>query len=170
MLAHTRSPQLATESVAFQTLDRLLIVASDEPKILEYLRSAYRRVSVAIPATQADSIDCGEILAHNGQAWLTFNGEPLPFPDELPKTYFRRAFYGSSKLMRASFRKNADWHSLYAAALRIDGKAVIILAQSGIGKTTLALELMARGAGFLSDEFVFVRKADSLVRGLPRAM
>ena len=170
MLAYTRSPESSAGSVAFETLDRRLIVVSDEAKILEYLRSAYRRVSVALPSTRDESVDCGEILAHNGQAWLSFNGEPMPFPHDVPATNFRRAFYGSSKLMRASFRRNADWHSLYAAALGVRGKAVIILAQSGIGKTTLALELMARGASFLSDEFVFVRKSDRLVRGLPRAM
>jgi hypothetical protein len=171
VLAQARSPEVPAGCAAFETLERRLVIATDEPEILEYLRSAYRRVSVAFPGPDdVEAVDRGEILAHNGAFWLTFNGAPVPFPDGLPKTPFRRAFYGSSKLMRASFRRTSGWHSIYAAALRVRDKAVIVLAPSGIGKTTLALELMARGAGFLSDEFVFVRKADNLVRGLPRAM
>jgi hypothetical protein len=170
VLAQTPSPVVASGCAAFETLERRLIISSDEPEVLEYLRSAFRRVCVAIPQAGDEEFDRGEILAHNGSLWLTFNGEPMPSSGGVPKTLFRRAFYGSSKLMRASFRRNTDWHSAYGAALRARDKAVIILAESGIGKTTLALELMARGAGFLSDEFVFIRKADKVVRGLPRAM
>lgn len=46
----------------------------------------------------------------------------------------------------------------------------MISAQSGIGKTSLALELLARGAQFYSDEYAFVRNADRSVSGLPRAL
>ena len=161
-------PQTA---VTLTTLERRLTVFSDAPAIVEYVRSVYRRACIPT-AHEVDTTasDTGVILSANAAQWLVFNGEPVSYPDEKPATHFRLAFYGSSKLIRLSFRRNADWHSLYAAAMRIDGKAVIISARSGIGKTTLALELMSRGAGFYSDEFVFIRKSDQAVSGLPRSL
>jgi len=166
-LAHTGGLHAA----AFTTLERRLIVHSDAPEVLEYLCSAYRRVRVPLPADGDDAdVDRGHILANNGADWLVFNGEPVVYPEDKPSTHFRLAFYGSSKLIRLSFRRNDAWHSLYAAALRLGDKAIVVSAQSGIGKTTLALELMARGAGLFSDEFVFIRKSDRMVFGLPRAL
>jgi hypothetical protein len=157
-------------SAAFTTLDRRLVVHCDAPEIFDYLCSAYRRVRVPLPEPGDGSFDSGRILANNGPQWLEFNDAPVEYLDDKPTTNFRLAFYGSSKLMRLSFRCNPDWHSLYAAALRLGDKAIAISAKSGIGKTTLALELMARGAGFYSDEFVFIRKSDKAVSGLPRAL
>ncbi len=154
----------------FQTLERQLIVHSDEPQVLDYLASAYRRVRVPLSAAVTVETDTAAILAQSGEHWLLFNGEPLPDKQEKPTTTFRLAFYGSSGLMRASFRRNTAWHSLYAAALRMDDRAIIISARSGIGKTTLALELLSRGAGFYSDEFAFIRKTDRLVSGLARTL
>ncbi len=172
MLAPSQAlPHEAPHAAAFTTLERRLVVHCDAPEILEYLCSAYRRARVPLPLEgDRSSVDRGCILANNGTDWLVFEGEPVAYAEEKPTTNFRLAFYGSSKLIRLSFRRNDDWHSLYAAALRLGDKAVVVSAQSGIGKTTLALELMARGAGFFSDEFVFIRKSDSMVSGLPRAL
>jgi hypothetical protein len=155
---------------AFQTLERRLVVRSDAPQVLDYLASAYRRVRMPLSAGGNLETDTGAILAQSQEHWLLFNGEPLPGAQEKPTTNFRLAFYGSSGLVRASFRRNAAWHSLYAAALRVNDRAIIISARSGIGKTTLALELMSRGAGFYSDEFAFIQKSDRLVSGLARAL
>ena len=179
MLVSTRCDHAEPQNaVALTTLERRLSLFSDAPSIIDYVRSAYRRACVAPPddrATHAhngdaQAHDTGLILSSNGAEWLVFNGEPVLCNEEKPATNFRLAFYGSSKLIRLSFRRNPDWHSLYAAAMRIAGKAIIISARSGIGKTTLALELMSRGAGFYSDEFVFIRKSDRAVSGLPRAL
>lgn len=170
MLASKQPTSDTAASAAFTTLGRRLVVHCDAPEILDYLCSAYRRVRVPLFEPGDSSCDTGKILANNGSYWLEFNGEPVDYLDERPRTHFRLAFYGSSKLMRLSFRRNPDWHSLYAAALRLGDKAIAISAKSGMGKTTLALALMARGAGFYSDEFVFVRKSNNEVYGLPRAL
>jgi hypothetical protein len=125
---------------------------------------------VPLPFESDERCDTGAILANNGDNWLYFNGQRVEFPEEKPSTNFRLAFYGASKLIRLSFRRNPAWHSLYAAALSLQGRAILISAQSGIGKTTLALELIARGGRLYSDEFAFVRKADRFVSGLSRAL
>lgn len=165
----TASPSTMQQK-AFATLERTLIVRSDAVEVLDYFCAAYRRTIVPLPDSLDSTCDSGSILSHNGADWLHFNGEPVEFPDERPTTHFRFAFYGSSKLMRLSFRQNNAWRSLYAAALRIGNRAVLISAQSGIGKTTLALELLTRGARFYSDEFAFIRREDRFVSGLPRAL
>jgi hypothetical protein len=155
---------------AFETLERTLVVRSDTPEIVAYLSAAYRRAAVPVPESACEGVDRGEILGRDEDAWLRFNGEPVTWTDEKPTTNFRLAFYGASKLMRLSFRQNTRWRSLYAAALRLGERAILISAQSGIGKTTLALELMRRGARLYTDEFAFVRRSDGYVWGLPRAL
>jgi hypothetical protein len=155
---------------AFTTLERTIVVHSDTAEIMDYFRAAYRRTMVPLPLESDERCDSGAILASNGDNWLYFNGQPVEFPKEKPSTNFRLAFYGASKLIRLSFRRNVAWHSLYAAAIRLQDCAILVSAQSGIGKTTLALELIARGARLYSDEFAFVRKADRFVSGLPRAL
>jgi hypothetical protein len=160
----------APHVTAFSTLERTLIVASDAADIMGYCREAYRRAIVPTPVELDESCDTGEILAGGGDQWLRFCGAPVPFGEDKPATSFRLAFYGASKLIRMSFRRNLGWRSLYAAALRVGDRAILISAQSGIGKTTLALELLARGARLYGDEFAFIRKSDRFVSGLPRAL
>ena len=159
-------------SATLATLERRLVIETDCAEVLEYVCAAYRRVRVPLPDARQEPapVDYGQIRTNGDGSWLEFNGLPVDYPSEKPATTFRLAFYGSSKLLRMSFARNPAWHSFYAAALTLDGKAVVISAESGIGKTTLALQLMACGARFLSDEFVFIRTSDRMVSGLPRSM
>ncbi len=159
-------------SEVFTTLERRLVVRSNCPEALDYARTVYHRVRIEPPQTENETCDVGVIFADPDPnvPWLLFNGEPVKYKDPKPSTPFRLGFYGSSKLFRLSFLRNPDWYSLYGAALRVGDRAVIIAAHSGTGKTTLALELMARGARFYGDEFVFVRKSDKAVSGVPRPL
>lgn len=171
LLASTTGVSQAwTPYYAFATLERTLVVRSDASEITEYFCTAYRRAVVPVPQMNGEAVDLGEILSHSDTDWLRFNGDPVEWTDEKPTTPFRLAFYGASKLIRLSFRQNDRWRSLYAASLRLGDRAILISAQSGIGKTTLSLELLRRGARFYSDEFAFVRRADGFVWGLPRAL
>lgn len=63
-------------------------------------------------------------------------------------------------------RAPAGW-LLHAAALWIDGGAVVIAGPSGAGKTTLALALLGRGAGYLTEEVALVDSSGG-VTGLAR--
>jgi hypothetical protein len=156
-------------SVALTTLERRLLLSSDAPAVIEYARSVYRRTCAAIPSDDdPQSCDAGEIRSADGAGWLFFNGEPVDYLDEKPATDFRLAFYGTSKLIRLSLRRNLAWHCLHAAALSLHGRALIISTESGIAKTTLALELLSRGAQLYSDEYACVRKSDRMTHGLPR--
>jgi hypothetical protein len=57
----------------------------------------------------------------------------------------------------------------HASAVDIDGRAVAIVGHSGAGKTSLALQLTARGAGFVTDDVLAVDEQDGVLRAHPGA-
>ena len=50
--------------------------------------------------------------------------------------------------------------TIHASAVAIHGRAVLIGGRSGQGKSDLALRLIDRGAGLISDDYVFVRRVE----------
>ena len=50
--------------------------------------------------------------------------------------------------------------TLHMSCVAIDGRAVLIAGRSGRGKSDLALRLLDRGAGLVSDDYVFVRRSE----------
>ncbi|MFD2738127.1 HPr kinase/phosphorylase [Sulfitobacter aestuarii] len=57
---------------------------------------------------------------------------------------------------------------LHATSLRITQKAVLIIGPSGSGKSSLALQLLALGAGLISDDRTLVsRRQDALLASAP---
>ncbi|MDQ2095685.1 HPr kinase/phosphorylase [Rhodalgimonas zhirmunskyi] len=53
--------------------------------------------------------------------------------------------------------------TLHATAVSCQGRAALIIGPSGSGKSALALELMARGAGLIADDRVIVTLQDGAV-------
>lgn len=58
---------------------------------------------------------------------------------------------------------------VHAAVVAVDGRALLLPGRSHSGKSTLAAELVRRGAAYGSDEYAVVQ-ADGLVRGYPRPL
>jgi hypothetical protein len=56
---------------------------------------------------------------------------------------------------------------LHASAVVVDGRGVAVTGQSGAGKTTLALELVKRGADFLADDVLAIEAAGGGVTAHP---
>ena len=52
---------------------------------------------------------------------------------------------------------------LHATAVAVDQKAVLIMGASGTGKSSLALEMMARGATLVADDQVLLEPRDNAV-------
>jgi hypothetical protein len=65
-------------------------------------------------------------------------------------------------------RAPAGW-LLHAAAIEVEGQAIVFAGASGAGKTTLTLALVARGHRLLTEELVWIDASGS-VRGLSRPL
>jgi hypothetical protein len=65
-------------------------------------------------------------------------------------------------------RASAGW-LLHAAAIEVDGQALVLAGASGAGKTTMTLALVARGHRLLTEEIVWIDAAGT-VRGLSRSL
>jgi len=148
----------------FLTLERQLALEVDSPQIRDYVRTTYARTRISQPLA---GIPLDRAAIRAGARGIEFNGASLEV-DGVVDNDFRFGFYGSSRLLRESFRRNDAWLSFHGAAIAMPAGALVIVAESGAGKTTLALALLDRGARLLSDEFVFVRKKDRNVSGYPR--
>ncbi|HEY6077662.1 MAG TPA: hypothetical protein VIW29_02600 [Polyangiaceae bacterium] len=72
-------------------------------------------------------------------------------------------------LYRQIVQRAAPGWLLHAAAVAVEGGALVFAGPSGAGKTTLALALAARGDRLLTEEIVWIG-SDGTVRGLPRAL
>jgi hypothetical protein len=157
------------ESDSFLTLERQLMISSDSPEIMSYIRAAFRRMRCGLPSANLP-LDRGEIVVAPAARGLRFNDEPIELPAEQTATDAQLGWHGSTRLFKESFRRNHDWWALHAAAVRAGERATLLLGDSGSGKTTLTLALLARGAGFYSDEHVFLCRSHRAVWGCPRTV
>ncbi|MGC1495856.1 MAG: HPr kinase/phosphatase C-terminal domain-containing protein [Sulfitobacter sp.] len=65
----------------------------------------------------------------------------------------------------------SDIEIIHATTVEIAGKAVLIIGPSGAGKSSLALQLMAMGAGLIADDRTqIVRQQDILIASVPSAI
>jgi hypothetical protein len=150
----------------FLGLERPIAFETDSAEIAAYLRSTLARARILQP--QADAPHDRATIRERDPRAITFNGRPLHLSEGFDASPFRFGFYGAARLLRESFRQNDGWLSFHAAAVSVPRGAIMFVAESATGKTTLALALLDRGARLLSDEFVFLRKADRLTAGYQR--
>ena len=65
----------------------------------------------------------------------------------------------------------AETALLHASCVAVDGRGLLILGPSGCGKSSLALQMMALGAGLVADDqVVLVRQDDLLWASAPPAL
>ena len=68
------------------------------------------------------------------------------------------------------FDRTENYFIVHGAALADQGHGLILAAPSGRGKSTLTLELLARGKKFLSDELALISVRDGRLQAFPRAL
>jgi hypothetical protein len=151
----------------FLTLERQLALEIDSQEIRNYVRTTYARTRIAEPLAGVP-LDRAAIRGQGRHRGVEFNGRPIELEPGVEPGDFRLGFYGSSRLFQESFRCNDAWLSFHGAAVGMPAGAIVFVAASGAGKTTLVLALLDRGARLFSDEFVLVRRADRAVSGYPR--
>ena len=67
-------------------------------------------------------------------------------------------------------KRRSDLYFLHAAALERDGRAVLLVAESGAGKSTTAWGLLHHGFRYASDELAPVDLSTGTVHGFPHAL
>lgn len=69
-----------------------------------------------------------------------------------------------------SHMSDQGWHVFHAGAVKISGKTQLIIGNSGAGKTSLIIALMAQGAKFISNERILLKYVDGKVQVFPFPM
>jgi hypothetical protein len=82
-----------------------------------------------------------------GRAWIADRGDEIAWAPESPDA---QRFLGGQVLPFAAVLQGLE--VFHASAVVAGGRALAVVAGSGVGKTTLALELVRRGLAFLDDD------------------
>jgi hypothetical protein len=145
---------------------RSLKIDTDDERVRSYVRAAYSHTLSEGPAT-----DAAAFFTEPDSAAVTFNGEPLPraWPAGR-KNPWESHVYIVDQFVWRTLARDADWLALYACALVINGRAVLLAGESGVGKTTLALALQRLGARVLGDEMALIHRRDFTVDAVDRAL
>jgi hypothetical protein len=148
----------------FQFLNTGLMLYSDTQAFIEIFSGVYQNFIQQTPAKTdilcyvlKEGIKKSPIAVVNGLAY------PL-FADD----YF---FSHAHMLVFQHIIDAIDDHMLiHAGVVAKNGQGIIISGPSSFGKTTLMLELVARGYKFYSDEFCAVRLSDFKISSFPRSL
>ncbi|MBP7935361.1 MAG: hypothetical protein KA354_12010 [Phycisphaerae bacterium] len=147
-------------------------VRSDLPDVLDDLASIYsdaacrrpaeprrREVSITVEARRRSLLARREYaISGDGHGlWTTRQtNEVLPYVE-----------WGINWRVIAT---RPEYLQIHAAALARGGHGLIMAAESGFGKTTLAAGLLARGWQYLSDEFALIAPDDLRIHPFPKAL
>jgi hypothetical protein len=143
--------------------NRYIMLYSDKPAVIATFKRIYCHfvVSRAPRVDLACSIICG--MSRSGRPELIVDNTLY----ELPKTDH---YIGHAELIifRCLLEHIDDYIVLHAGVVTRNNRAYVLYGQSGFGKTTLTLELVRRGYGFMSDEFCPMRLSDFLIEPFER--
>jgi hypothetical protein len=145
---------------------RSLRIETDDARVARYVRAAY---GAALVDSASASTDSAVLTAGSAFPTASFNGVDLPHgsPGSVPCAWRSYAYLVDQCVWRALARERA-WIALYACAVQIDGRAVILVGPSGVGKTTLGFALQRHGARMIGDEMALVRVRDATVDAIDR--
>jgi hypothetical protein len=172
-------PFLPDESYRF--LGHALAVRSNSPEVLDYIRSVYHWFRPPHPEPAPAVLEvldrlalAGELVIRDDRGSFTLpcrdihaldgDGDPGMDADSYPLAHVEAA------LLRYVARLATGHDLLHAAALAVQGRAVMLAGPSGRGKSTLCLALLARGFELLSDELACVRRRGAMVDPFPRVI
>lgn len=145
-------------------------VSSDSRHFIESLRSLYRRLEIS----QIDDVPDVNVLnvalvtqpsPEQGEPALIINSAIWHHPDATILEDLASEVILSQALSRVTTH-----YLIHAAVVSLNNKGVIIVAESGHGKTTLSIKLMLSGFKFLTDEIAALGRFDRLIQPFPRSL
>ena len=151
---------------------RSVSIWTDDDRIDNYARVAYRRL-VNGGFRPNEMSDRAELFTTQSPAMLRFNDQPIrPDDRSAPSLHanWSSGAYLVDQCVWRSLAADSDWYAVYGLAFAWRGRAALIAGDSGIGKTTLALALSARGAQLYGDEMILVHRKRHDVLAIPRML
>lgn len=155
-------PEPSTETnQGFSFFGVPLVVRSADPAVLQKLVGVYERFAIdRLPEGAAVCHVRGSVASDDLCLQVADRHYPLRGPN---------GFDWLEMVLFHEIMKRLDSHVLlHAGVVSREGRATIIYAPSGFGKTTLTLELVSRGYSFLSDEFCPIAVEGHTIAPFPR--
>jgi hypothetical protein len=151
---------IVNEILRFESL--CLNVRTDVPDVGDYCRRLFGRLRDP-EGTPAHTL---ELLSDGPSRWVVRDAvldATVERPDWLPGIVCARVL--------ETFGNEVDDHDLFhGAALSRHGEGLVLCGESGFGKSTLTLALLARGWSFLSDEVAAVAHDRQVLTPFPKAL
>ena len=154
----------ACYSRQFQFLNAGLTLYSDDTAFIETFSSIYQ--NFIQPAQPKNNILC--YILKNGM-----QKSPVAVVDGIGYQLFEKElFFSHAHMIVVQHVIDAinDHLLIHAGVVAKNGRGFIISGPSAFGKTTLMLELVARGYKFYSDEFCALRLSDFAISAFPRSL
>jgi hypothetical protein len=139
--------------------------SADDPAMVAAFRSMYRNFRTGSMPEKHITCYIQSGHAHAQPALLINDSVRYPLP-----AGGGCLGYAEMLLFRHIFEQLDAYILFHAGVVEKNSRGYIILAPSGFGKTTLVLELVARGYRFLSDEFCPITTNDAVITPFPRRL
>ncbi|ANM31177.1 hypothetical protein ABI59_18780 [Acidobacteria bacterium Mor1] len=147
----------------FKVLDARLSLEGPEA-VIDPIAAAYRRFIA--PATNGDAPAAPTVVA--GDEGVEGLGRFTPYAPPVEPTMLAYQRFLETLLHRVG--SHAILHAAALAAPGAEGGATLLAAPRGHGKSTLTLELLARGHGFLGDDYAPLDLESGEIAPYPRAI
>ena len=135
-------------------------VAGEDERMIATIGDLWRPVGTS-EDSRADPI---EVQVDGGPPWrVVMGGVPSPTTEDPWKllTYVRAA-------LDEVIRELSGMPTIHASAVALADRSVLIPGDPGAGKTTVALELVARGGTLLLDDLGLIDPVSARIQGVPR--
>lgn len=149
----------AAHQADYLILDRRVRLAGNDAAILDRFTNLYG-------AFRADVVGSPDLLIRyhlDAKGSLVVSGPAENYRSAAPEVIQ----WPSVLMARMILRELVTHWMIHAACVSRDGKAVVLAGGSGMGKTTLAAHLGAKGFALLSDEFAPISRSDGFVEPFP---
>jgi hypothetical protein len=141
-------------------------VACDSPETAELLGAVYGAFACSEGSETAPALDYSVERGPAGEFVLRRRCEELSRADGTGTFLYDFEHDLTVEVQK----RRPDLYFLHAAALERDGRAVLLVAESGAGKSTTAWALLHHGFRYASDELAPVELATGRVHGFPHAL
>ncbi len=165
----SHSTDLATHKLALRFFDLATYIQADSGSFINLFARMYRRFQVDAFSSPAQPPVEFAVLTDSDNPWgqpvLIINREVRPLNN--PRLLEGYIYDGILNAIVAGVRSH---FLIHAGVVSYGSQGIILVADSGHGKTTLVLELIRRGFKFLSDEMAALGRADRRVHPFPRSL